>query len=106
MKNTSMLVLGLLRIGALSGCAMATKQSVTGFAYSDVVNAGEVTSNVAGTKMGEACATSYVGVYATGDASVETARRNGGITSITSVDYKTSNILGFLATSCTRVRGK
>ena len=39
-----------------------------------------------GSKEGKACATSWMGVFAMGDASVETAARNGGITRVKSVE--------------------
>lgn len=87
------------------GCATA-RSPVTGFAYSDVHGPESVTSNQAGNKMGEACATSILGLVATGDSSTEAARRNGGITMITSVDGHAESILGIYAKYCTVVRGR
>ena len=54
---------------------------------------------------GEACATSILGLIATGDASVSAAMANGGITDVSTVDYKIENILGIYATYCTVVKG-
>ena len=92
-------------ISVLSGCAMA-RGPVTGFWYTDTHSGVSATSNQAGNRVGEACASSILGLIATGDASVEAARRNGGITMISSVDEKTSNILGVYANYCTIVRGR
>lgn len=95
-------ILGLI---ALSGCATA-KSPVTGFWYTDIYSSEAVTSNPAGNKIGEACNMSILGLIATGDSSIETARRNGGITTITSVDYRSNSIAGVYAKYCAIVRGK
>ena len=47
-----------------------------------------------GSKKGEAVCESYFGLFATGDASIEEAAKDGGITKITHVDWKAKNILG------------
>jgi hypothetical protein len=87
-----------------TGCAMA-RSPVNGFFYSDVQDGMSVTSNQRPSKMGMACATSILGVYASGDASINTARNNGRINTISSVDTTSSNILGFYAKYCVVVRG-
>jgi hypothetical protein len=106
MQTQIKLVVGSLCLLITSACAMASKQPVTGFIYSDVTDATMATSNPVGTKKGEACSSSILGAYASGDSSIEAARRNGSITQITSVDTKTPGILGAYATSCTIVHGK
>ncbi len=58
----------------------------------------------AGSKEGRACATSYVGVFAFGDASVEAAAANGGITRVQSVEALI-NARIIMGTYCTVVRG-
>lgn len=90
---------------AMSGCAIA-KAPVTGFWYTDAQGSVGASSNQAGNRVGEACATSILGLIATGDASIETARRKGGITLITSVDDKATSVLGIYAKYCTVVRGR
>ncbi len=87
-----------------TGCAM-TKAPLTGMFYTGL-QSGLAATPQAGPKWGEACASSILGLIATGDASIEAARRNGGITSISTVDEKVSSILGIYATYCTVVRGK
>ena len=87
------------------GCAMA-RSPVTGFAYTSTQAGLSATSNQTGNRVGKACANSYLGIIATGDASIETARRNGGITMITSIDEESSSTLGVYAEYCTVVRGR
>jgi len=57
-----------------------------------------------GSKEGRACATSYVGLVAMGDASIQTAAANGGITNIESVDHHSKNMV-VIGEFCTIVRG-
>lgn len=90
---------------SLSGCALAMSP-VTGFLYSDVKHPGFSVPGVGGPDHGEACASSILGIVANGDASIETAKKNGGIVQVTSVDYKTSNILLVYSKYCTIVYGK
>lgn len=79
---------------------------VPGLFYSDTQAGLGATANQAGNRLGEACATSYLGLIAMGDASIEAARRNGGITMISSVDESFSSILGVYSKYCTQVRGR
>ena len=74
-------VLGVLVLG---GCT-TTGYPVAGMWTQDVRVSldGKIAS---GSKEGKACATSWMGVFAMGDASVETAALNGGITRVKSVE--------------------
>ena len=101
LKKISFLVLA----GTLVGCS-SLRQPVIGGIYSEVTASEAVSSNQAGNRVGQACASSILGLVATGDASIEAARRAGGITLITSVDGQSSNILFFYAKYCTIVRGR
>lgn len=98
-------ILALAAVMLIVGCASA-KSPVTGFWYTNLYAPEAVSSNQAGNKVGEACASSILGLIATGDSSIETARRNGGVTMITSVDAKSNSILGIYAKYCTIVRGR
>jgi hypothetical protein len=95
----------ILAAATLSACA-SVRQPGAGILYSDVTANESVSSNQAGNRVGQSCANSYLGLIASGDASVESARRAGGITLITSVDAQTSNILFFWSKYCTIVRGR
>lgn len=90
----------------LLGSCASVRTPATGVLYSDVYGPQGATANSAGNRVGEACAQSYLGLVATGDASIEAARRAGGITMITSVDEYASNIFVFYAKYCTIVRGR
>jgi hypothetical protein len=105
MKKNASLVLSILSLAVLSSCATA-RQPVTGFWYSDTQSSVTATAAPAGNRVGEACVVSYLGAYAKGDATIETARRNGGIREVSSVDETATSILGIYAKYCTIVRGK
>jgi len=87
----------------LVGCAMADGRT-TGLFYTNTKH-GLMVLPGAGTKKGMACQTSILGVYADGDASLEAAKKAGGITKVSSVDASAESILGFYAKYCTIVYG-
>ncbi|HVJ89374.1 MAG TPA: TRL-like family protein [Labilithrix sp.] len=53
-----------------------------------------------------ACASSILGVVATGDASLEAAKAAGGITQVAHVDHDNFSVLGVYAKTCTIVVGQ
>ncbi|MGH8492946.1 MAG: TRL-like family protein [Moraxellaceae bacterium] len=90
---------------ALSGCAVANAP-VNGFLYSHVTGPVGITGSAdKPTKVGRAYARSIFGLYATGDASIDTAAKNGGITKIHHVDHESQVILGVIADYTTIVYG-
>lgn len=65
------------------------------------------TSNPVGNKVGTAKATGYLGVlFFDQDASIRAAAKNGGITRISTVDIKNTNILNLIVTYETIVTGE
>ncbi|MCX7944389.1 MAG: TRL-like family protein [Deltaproteobacteria bacterium] len=68
---------------------------------SDAPNSAKVVE-----KKGEACATTILGLVATGDASLASAAAEAKITQITAVDYHSTNILMLYGKFCTIVRGE
>ena len=62
-------------------------------------------SNSKVTKSGKSCAKSILGVYSSGDNSIETARKNGGLSTISHADYHVKSILGIYTDLCTIVSG-
>ncbi len=64
------------------------------------------TTTAAPLKVGSATATSILGIVATGDASIEAAARNGGITRIHHVDHHTKNIVLLYSEFTTVVYGE
>lgn len=104
----------LVKLGALlgfacvaGGCAMAAggNGAVNGFIYSGYKMGGNVGPG-AGTKTGEACASSILGIIGTGDASLAAAKAAGGITQVAHVDHDNFGILGLYASTCTVVVGQ
>ncbi|MFN3587052.1 MAG: TRL-like family protein [Moraxellaceae bacterium] len=90
---------------ALTGCASSTTP-VTGLLYTNVTGPLMVTGSAdKPTKVGRSYARSYFGLYATGDASIETAAKNGGIVKIHHVDHETQIIMGIIADYTTVVYG-
>jgi hypothetical protein len=65
-----------------------------------------VTANSGSSKSGSASATSVLGIVATGDASIQAASSNGGITKIQHVDQKVERILFFWAKYTVTVYGE
>ena len=83
---------------------LAITAMVSSCALTMPVNA---TSNPVGNKVGSAKATGYLGIlFFNADASIQTAAKNGGITEISTVDVKTTNILNIIFTYETIVTGK
>jgi len=93
---------------AVTGCAGVTSSPVKGVLYTNVTvpldfERGE--KDVLYANEGLSCATSYFGVIALGDASIDAAKRVGHVTDVIMVDYRVEGLLGFYARFCTIVRG-
>lgn len=73
--------------------------------YLDVKGPITATEATTATKQGRACAQSFLGLIATGDASIEAAAKAGGIKQIVSVDHESHHVLGIVGTFCTIVKG-
>ncbi|PWH82258.1 TRL-like family protein [Brumimicrobium oceani] len=92
-KTIKSILAGLAVVAVMSSCSLTMP-----------VNA---TSNTIGDKVGTATATGYLGVlFFNADASIQTAAKNGGITEISTVDIKSTSILGLIVTHETIVTGK
>lgn len=93
-------------LGMTSGCAMSSNAPVTGGLYLGAKGGTTATDHPLGSKTGQSCATSYVGVVGLGDASIASAAKAGGITKIATVDSENTGILGVYAKNCTVVTGE
>ncbi|WP_244280420.1 TRL-like family protein [Leptospira harrisiae] len=62
-------------------------------------------TGLSASKEGIACAKSYLGLLALGDASVESSQNNGNIREIASIELETYNFLGIYAKLCTITKG-
>ena len=81
----------LVALALLGGCASVYP---VGIIYTEVKVPVDATANGSGTKVGTSKCTSILSWVATGDASIEAAKKNGGITKVTAVDWHARNILG------------
>lgn len=88
-----------------SSCA-GVKSPVTGFVYTDTKNGQMVTSNALGTKVGQSSAISVLGIVGVGDASIQAAAKQAGITKISHVDEAATNVLCIYAKYTTTVYGE
>ncbi len=91
---------------ALTGCATSTP---VGSLYTQLKLPVAVTEAKAAStklKVGKAECKSILGMVATGDASIDTAAKNAGITVIHHVDWEVKNILGIIGTYRCNVYGE
>lgn len=91
-----------LAVTSVLFCSCAVSR--VGAIYTDI-SAPITTTCASGSKVGTATSTSYLALWAEGDASIEAAKKNGGITTVSSVDTKVKSILGIITTYTTTVRG-
>jgi hypothetical protein len=76
------------------------------FSSCSTIHPLNATSNPLGNKVGSSEATSVFGICFDGDASIRTAAKNGGITKISTVDVKKTNVLFVVTTVRTIVTGE
>ena len=104
-------LLTLVTLAALTSCAAggAGGWHARGFLYSDTKSPAwdlEVQSESTATRsVGKATCVSILGLIATGDCTVETAKKDGNITKVSSVQFDYKNILGVYAETTTKVYG-
>ena len=105
--NKSIIFVGLIAIALLlMGCAATVSSPLPGFLYTDVQAPLAVTSNSGSSKVGTAEAVSILGFFASGNAGIDAAAKQGGITKIQYVDYHAKNILGIYAKYTVYVYGE
>ncbi len=92
--------------GLLMGVMGCASPQPVGVLYTEVTLPSIATANSAAMKVGVSECTSILALVAMGDASIEAAAKNGGITKIRSVDWEAKNILGIYGTYRTIVRGE
>lgn len=102
MKKITLLGCLCLPLWFATGC-MGVATPAMGVLITDVKWAGHG-EGAQGSKTGKACATSILALVASGDASIEAAMKNGGITNLTSVDHESKWTLIF-GEYCTIVHG-
>ena len=99
-------LLGLGLLGSfvfISGCA-SVQTPVFGLITDKVGGPVAVGENIEAIKTGESCASTIVGLYASGDASIAAAKKVAGITKIATVDHRSSSYIVY-GEYCTIVSG-
>ena len=96
------IVSAALTLSALALCSCGAPR--VGMVYTDI-SAPTTATCASGSKVGTATSTTYLALWAEGDASINAAKKNGGITTVSSVDTKVHSILGIITTYTTTVRG-
>ncbi|MBE6412535.1 MAG: TRL-like protein family [Opitutales bacterium] len=103
MKKYTTLAITSIAMLLLAGCATPIPH---GTLFTEVKMPVSASDNVVASKVGTSMCKSYLGLVSVGDASIETAKRNGGITKVTSVDWEVRNVLGFIGEYKCIVRGE
>jgi hypothetical protein len=107
-RKANLVIVGAaaITIGTLAGC-MPVSTNAIGLLYTDTKGPVTATSvkETSATKTGTACEQTVLALFATGDASIDTAMKSAGITEIISVDQTANSILGIYATYCVVVKG-
>ena len=90
---------------SLTGCATGLSPVGTGL-VTDVKGPITATPLPTGSKNGTACAKTILGFVNQGDASIAQAKKAGGITTVSSVDYHSEGFYPFYGTTCVTVNGQ
>ncbi len=104
-KTVTLVALSAAAALTFSGCAMTIGSPATGFILNNSKGPGKVTDNKI-VKTGTSTCQSILGLVASGDCSIATAAKNGGIKKVATVDYDVNNILGLFATTTVIVTGE
>lgn len=94
MKRTFTIALASLLTVGVAGCLSAPFQPPSGMVSVTKAPLSTEGNWEVGSKKGEASSFSILGLYASGDCSIATAARNGGLRKIGHVDYEYVNIVG------------
>ena len=104
MTGTTLRTAALAAVFALGmaqvGCVYS--HAGPGLLYMDVKGPLGPSKGKPGGKTGRACAQNLLGIAAMGDATINTAKRNGGVGTVRTVEYHSTNIVG-IGTFCTVV---
>lgn len=101
-KTIAIAVGGLM----LGGCLSAPFQPPSGIIASTKAPLSTEGNWEVGSKTGTASSTSVLGIVASGDCSVATAAKNGGLKKVTNVDYEYTNFLGIWQKATVIVHGE
>jgi outer membrane protein OmpA-like peptidoglycan-associated protein len=98
-------VLAAFALWAVTGCGFVA-DGPFGWAYTNSKTPVTVGPAKSGSKKGRACIHSYFGLFAIGDANIETAMKLGGITEVYTIDKENLSVFGTYTRQCTVVTGE
>ncbi len=104
-RLTMLLVISFIAF-VLTGCAVVNSPVSNGLIYTGVSGPIAATANDSYSKVGKSSCVAILGIISTGDASIDAAMKNSGITKIHHVDHKSTSILGIFAQFTTIVYGE
>ncbi|MEG1621941.1 MAG: TRL-like family protein [Alistipes sp.] len=87
-------ILALACVALFATSCSVVKTPVAGMFYTNVKDGLSVTSNTGSSKVGTASVVGYVGIVSIGDASIQTAAKDAGISRIHHVDYESKSYVG------------
>jgi hypothetical protein len=99
--------LAMIVVGCGFGGGYPVGSIYTGTQVPHGININETSGpGKSGDKQGEACATGILNLAAFGDASLDAAKKAGGVSELHSIEFHSTNILGIYTQGCTVVHGK
>ena len=103
---TAALSVTLTGQSACAALAYSGRGVAMGGIYADSAANEQLTAHKQGSKHGQACSSSILGLVTTGDASAATAAQMAQISEISTIDHRFTNILGVWSRYCTVVSGE
>ena len=103
MKKKLIMLTSILTISIFSGCAVRPNQALI---YSNTTTPVNATSNT-GVKRGvsDECV-NILGIVASGDCSINSAKKNGQISKVSTVDWRGINVLNVYSRGNTIITGE
>ena len=95
----------ILAVGLVFGTGCVQSPTGPGLIYMNVKGPLGPAGGTGTSRKGKACARVVLALFAWGDASLETAKRDGAITEVTTIDHESKNFIGF-GSFCTIVYGE
>ena len=100
------LLVGLASQTGCAGLAYSGRGVAMGAIYADGAANEQLAAHRQGSKIGQACSASILGLVTTGDASAAKAAQMAQISEIATIDHRFTNVLGIWARYCTVVSGE
>lgn len=106
LRTTFLLLLAFPATSLLACAAVVVSPVGNGVLFTTVRGPINANPEAESGRSGEACASNILGLVAFGDASIEAAKRNGGIHRVATIDYEATTIFAIYSKFCTQIRGE